>query len=180
MNSYTKTYYMVGPSGSGKTTFIERHRSGVFLTTVLKTPRDTIVNLKYDTNYGMINIKLIETNSSDFKQEVDGFVVFCEYDNCSSTKKTILDIKAKYGDVPIVVCYNKIDKVIPGSQINCNFLREQADGEHAYLTSAKSNYNFEKPFLYLMRRTIANDIQYNDCPTNSPPRLRVVNTAICV
>jgi GTP-binding nuclear protein Ran len=53
------------------------------------------------------------------------------------------EIREKCGNIPIVVCANKVD--IEGRQYH-----KQRE-EMQWLVSAKSNYNYEKPFLHLIR-----------------------------
>ena len=42
-----------------------------------------------------------------------------------------------------------------------------------YDLSAKSNYNIEKPFLYLLRRLLGNDTQYAAEPAVTPATIEV-------
>jgi len=43
-----------------------------------------------------------------------------------------------------------------------------------YDISAKSNYNFEKPFLYLARRLVNdNNLQFVEAPALQPPEVNV-------
>jgi len=163
MDDFNRTFYIAGPSGSGKTTFMKRHKTGDFLTTFVPSQNGTITNLKYYTNHGLVKIKLIETNTFNFNQLVDGFILFYEHneeDYSSTINQIIVGIKSVHGEVPIVVCFNKLDLSVNGN----HHYTTNINGAHCYLVSAKSNYNFEKPFLYLMKKTIINNIKYIEAP----------------
>ena len=75
--------------------------------------------------------------------------------------------------IPIVLCGNKIDcrdrKVKPR---DIQFHRKK--NLQYYDISAKSNYNFEKPFLYIVRKLTANpDAQFVEAPALLPPEVQV-------
>lgn len=76
-------------------------------------------------------------------------------------------------NIPIVLCGNKIDcrdrKVKPR---DIQFHRKK--NLQYYDISAKSNYNFEKPFLYIVRKLTANpDAQFVEAPALLPPEVQV-------
>lgn len=73
-------------------------------------------------------------------------------------------------DIPIVLCGNKVDvkdrKVTP-KQIS--FQRKKANIQY-YDISAKSNYNFEKPFLWITKKlTGDNSVAFVAEPCLNPP-----------
>ena len=61
------------------------------------------------------------------------------------------DVKNVTGDIPIIICGNKED--IKDRKVTHTEIKEllPADAKY-YDISARSNYNFEKPFLYLARK----------------------------
>lgn len=76
---------------------------------------------------------------------------------------------------PVVVIGNKVDvtgarrRSVRATDINA-WRNEKAFTYYDY--SAKSNYNFEKPFLHLMRRlTGRGDLKITDHEALSPPEL---------
>ena len=76
-------------------------------------------------------------------------------------------------NIPIVLCGNKIDcrdrKVKPR---DIQFHRKK--NLQYYDISAKSNYNFEKPFLYIVRKLTANpDAQFVEAPALAPPEVQL-------
>jgi len=83
------------------------------------------------------------------------------------------DITRVCENIPIVLVGNKVDikdrKVTP-KQIT--FHRKK--NLQYYDISAKSNYNFEKPFLYLARRLVNDqNLQFVEAPALQPPEFNV-------
>merc|ERR1712100_808877 len=75
------------------------------------------------------------------------------------------DLTRVCDDIPIVLCGNKVDvkdrKVAP-KQIS--FQRKKANIQY-YDISAKSNYNFEKPFLWITKKlTGDSNVQFTAQP----------------
>ena len=76
-------------------------------------------------------------------------------------------------NIPIVLCGNKVDikerKVKPK---NIDFHRKKS--LQYYDISAKSNYNFEKPFLWLARKLVGNpSLEFVASPALAPPEVTV-------
>ncbi|WP_411025011.1 hypothetical protein, partial [Salmonella sp. s54836] len=76
-------------------------------------------------------------------------------------------------NIPIVLCGNKVDikdrKVKPK---NITFHRKK--NLQYYDISAKSNYNFEKPFLYLARKLVGDpNLEYVEAPAVAPPEVEI-------
>ena len=75
--------------------------------------------------------------------------------------------------IPIVLCGNKIDckdrKVKPK---DIQFHRKK--NLQYYDISAKSNYNFEKPFLYIVRKLTDNpNASFVEAPALAPPEVPI-------
>ena len=83
------------------------------------------------------------------------------------------DLVRVCGDIPIVLCGNKVDikdRKVKAKQIT--FHRKK--NVHYYDVSAKSNYNFEKPFLYLARRMVQdNTLKFVEAPALAPPEVAI-------
>ena len=66
------------------------------------------------------------------------------------------DIGRVCPDIPVVLCGNKVDvteREVPPKQINYHRRKSLA----YYEISVKSNYNYEKPFIYLLRELSKDD-----------------------
>lgn len=71
------------------------------------------------------------------------------------TKQTIGDLVRVCENIPIVLCGNKVDvKERKVKAKTITFHRKK--NLQYYDISAKSNYNFEKPFLWLGRKLVGN------------------------
>nr|GMD78233.1 GTP-binding nuclear protein Ran-3 [Ipomoea batatas] len=76
-------------------------------------------------------------------------------------------------NIPIVLCGNKVDvknRQVKAKQVT--FHRKK--NLQYYEISAKSNYNFEKPFLYLARK-LAGDVNLHfvESPALAPPEVQI-------
>ena len=155
---------LVGDGGVGKTTFVKRHISGEFEKRYIATMGVEVHPLNFFTNYGEIVFKVWDTAGQEkFGGLRDGYYIGGEcgiimFDLTSRlTYKKVptwyRDITRVCENIPIVIVGNKVDvkdrKVPPRS---ITFHRKK--NLQYYDISAKSNYNFEKPFLYLVRRLV--------------------------
>jgi GTP-binding nuclear protein Ran len=75
--------------------------------------------------------------------------------------------------IPIVLLGNKVDmkdRKVKAKQITFHRKKNLA----YYDISAKSNYNFEKPFLYLARKlTGIGDLAFTEAPAYAPPEVQL-------
>jgi hypothetical protein len=76
-------------------------------------------------------------------------------------------------NIPIVLCGNKVDvKERKVKAKNITFHRKK--NLQYYDISAKSNYNFEKPFLWLARKLVGNaQLEFVAAPALAPPEVKV-------
>lgn len=76
-------------------------------------------------------------------------------------------------NIPIVLCGNKVevkDRKVKAKQIT--FHRKK--NLQYYEISAKVNYNFEKPFLWLTRKVAGNNsIEFVEAPALAPPEAEI-------
>lgn len=155
---------VVGDGGVGKTAFIRRHRTGVFESNYLATTGVEVSPLLFYTSAGKTTFNVWDlAGQVKFGGPRDEYyigahaaiVMFDVTGKCTykSVATWVADIRRVVGDIPIVLCGNKVDcrdrKVTPSDITIHRMLNIQY-----YDISAKSNYNFEKPFLYLLRRLI--------------------------
>jgi GTP-binding nuclear protein Ran len=79
-------------------------------------------------------------------------------------------------NIPIVLCGNKVeikDRKVKAKQIT--FHRKK--NLQYYDISAKSNYNFEKPFLWLARKLAGdNSLHFVEAPALQPPEFQFDET----
>jgi len=170
---------LVGDGGVGKTTFVKRHRTGEFEKRYIATMGVEVHPLNFYTNYGEIVFKVWDTAGQEkFGGLRDGYyiggecgVIMFDLTSRMTYKKVptwYRDITRVCENIPIVIVGNKVDvkdrKVPPRS---ITFHRKK--NLQYYDISAKSNYNFEKPFLYLVRRLVNDSsLQFTQEPALAP------------
>ncbi len=153
---------LIGDGGAGKTTFINRHRTGEFTKSYLATMGVEVNPLPFSTSLGNIVFSIWDCAGQEkFGGLRDGYYVGAQaaiimFDVTSlasykSASEYCNELRKNHPTIPIVVCGNKVDckdrKVKPK---DIKF-PEKSQIQY-YDISAKSNYNFEKPFLYLARK----------------------------
>ncbi|KAK3812359.1 MAG: ras family-domain-containing protein [Linnemannia elongata] len=153
---------LVGDGGSRKTTFVKRHLSGEFEKMYIATMGVEVHPLKFAVNFGEITFETWDTAGQEkFGGLRDGYYIAAKcgiimFDLTSRiTYKNVpnwhRDLTRVCGNIPIVLCGNKVDikerKVKPKT---IDFHRKKSI--QYYDISAKSNYNYEKPFLWLSRK----------------------------
>ncbi|KAJ7820279.1 putative GSP1-GTP-binding protein of the ras superfamily [Mycena leptocephala] len=157
---------LVGDGGTGKTTFVKRHMTGEFEKKYIATLGVEVHPLTFWTNYGIICFDTWDTAGQEkFGGLRDGYYVqgqcaIIMFDVTSRiTYKNVpnwhRDLVRVCENIPIVLCGNKVDvkerKVKPSA---VTFHRKH-NIQYCEI-SAKSNYNFEKPFLWLSRKLVGN------------------------
>lgn len=76
-------------------------------------------------------------------------------------------------NIPIVLCGNKVD--IKDRKVKAKAVTFHRKKNLQYFEiSAKSNYNFEKPFLWIARKLIANPtVAFVEPPALKPPEVQI-------
>ena len=166
---------LVGDGGTGKTTFVKRHLTGEFEKRYVATVGVDVHPLTFHTNRGKICFHCWDTAGQEkFGGLRDGYYI---EGNCAiimfdvtsrNTYKNVpnwhRDITRVCDNIPIVLVGNKVD--CADRQVKAKMITfHRRKGLQYYDISAKSNYNFEKPFLWLAKK-IANDpaLQFVEAP----------------
>jgi len=175
---------LVGDGGTGKTTFVKRHKTGEFEKKYVPTLGVEVHPLVFYTNRGPICFNVWDTAGQEkFAGLRDGYYIQGEcaiilFDVLS--RPTYLSVPNWYRDIvrvcdniPIVLCGNKVDvKDRRVKAKNITFHRKK--NLQYYDVSAKNNYNFEKPFLYLARKLVNDpDLAFVDSPALLPPEVDI-------
>ncbi|CAJ0635133.1 5917_t:CDS:2 [Entrophospora sp. SA101] len=160
---------LVGDGGTGKTTFVK------------PTLGVEVHPLTFHTNFGPICFNAWDTAGQEkFGGLRDGYYIqgqcaIIMFDVTSRiTYKNVpnwhRDLVRVCENIPIVLCGNKVDiksKLKPLHSIAKKNLQY-------YDISAKSNYNFEKPFLWLARKLIGNpNLEFVASPALAPPEVEL-------
>jgi GTP-binding nuclear protein Ran len=162
---------LVGDGGVGKTTFVKRHVTGEFEKKYVPTLGVEVRPIKFETNYGPACFNIWDTAGQEkFGGLRDGYYIqgqcaILMFDVTSRvTYKNVpnwfRDLTRVCENIPIVLVGNKVDiKDRTVKAKNITFHRKK--NLQYYDLSAKSNYNFEKPFLWLARKLSGkNDLNF--------------------
>ncbi|KAL9122660.1 MAG: hypothetical protein Q9187_000782 [Circinaria calcarea] len=163
---HTFKLVLVGDGGTGKTTFVKRHLTGEFEKKYIATLGVEVHPLGFSTNYGAIQFDVWDTAGQEkFGGLRDGYYIngqcgIIMFDVTSRiTYKNVpnwhRDLVRVCENIPIVLTGNKVDvKERKVKAKTITFHRKK--NLQYYDISAKSNYNFEKPFLWLARKLTGN------------------------
>merc|ERR1719389_1095193 len=157
---------LVGDGGTGKTTFVKRHLTGEFEKKYIATLGVEVHPMAFHTNHGQIKFNVWDTAGQEKLGGLrDGYYIgghcgIIMFDVCaritySNVPKWYKDLTRVCENIPIVLVGNKVDvkdRKVKAKQIT--FHRKK--NLQYYDISAKSNYQYEKPFVWLLRR-LTND-----------------------
>eukprot|EP00004_Rigifila_ramosa_P011213 TRINITY_DN2377_c0_g1_i1.p1 TRINITY_DN2377_c0_g1~~TRINITY_DN2377_c0_g1_i1.p1 ORF type:complete len:230 (-),score=77.34 TRINITY_DN2377_c0_g1_i1:36-695(-) len=173
---------LVGDGGVGKTTFVKRHVSGEFEKRYIATMGVEVTPLTFHTNRGAITFSCWDTAGQEkFGGLRDGYYIqgqaaIIMFDVTSRiTYKNVpnwhRDLVRVCENIPIVLCGNKVDvkdRKVKAKQITFNRKKNLM----YFDISAKSNYNFEKPFLALARKLVGDpNLMLVEQPALKPPEV---------
>ncbi|KAI3630947.1 hypothetical protein MIR68_003312 [Amoeboaphelidium protococcarum] len=183
-NTPTFKLVLVGDGGTGKTTFVKRHLTGEFEKKYVATLGVEVHPLNFTTNFGPIRFDTWDTAGQEkFGGLRDGYYIngkcaIIMFDVTSRiTYKNVpnwhRDLVRVCENIPIVLCGNKVDiKERKVKAKSITFHRKK--NLQYYDISAKSNYNFEKPFLWLARKlTGSPNLEFAASPALAPPEVSV-------
>lgn len=159
---------LVGGGGVGKTSFIKKHRTGEFEQKYNATMSVEVHPLKFHTNKGPVIFNIWDTADQEvFGGLRDGYYIkgqaaflmfsldsLVSYNNLT---KWYGEVKKVCENIPMVVIGNKIDLVRPKTKVIV------FDGKKklpVYCVSAKTNENYEKPFLHLAKHFLGDDTYF--------------------
>lgn len=153
---------LIGDGGTGKTTFVKRHTTGEFEKRYIATQGVEVHPLRFFTSRGPIIFNVWDTAGQEKLSGLrDGYYIggncgIIMFDVCSritykNVPKWYKDLVRVCDNIPIVLVGNKVDvkeRKVKAKQITFH----RRHNLQYYDVSAKSNYQFEKPFLWLARR----------------------------
>ncbi|OAG29026.1 GTP-binding nuclear protein Ran [Nematocida displodere] len=158
----SKKLVLIGDGGTGKTTFVKRHVTGEFTKQYIATVGAETYLLPFFTNHGTINYHVWDTAGQEkFGGLRDAYYIGSDcaiimFDTTSRiTYKNVpnwyRDLRHICPDIPVCLCGNKVD--IVDRKIKPANMKDRKSLNMVYFDiSAKSNYNYDKPFLYLTRK----------------------------
>merc|ERR1712159_548868 len=175
---------LVGDGGTGKTTFVKRHVTGEFEKKYIATIGVEVHPLTFHTNAGLICFNVWDTAGQEkFGGLRDGYyiqgqcaIIMFDVTSRISYKHVGLwyrDLDRVCESIPIVLVGNKVDvkeRKVKVKQIN--FHRKK--NLNYYDISAKSNFNYEKPFLSLAKKLVGDQhLIFVDTPALAPAEVMI-------
>lgn len=161
--SYDFVLRMYGDAGVGKTTFIQRHRTADFISQYTPSKKNATLQLPFFTNKGTVTFHCVENPDEKIDMKHPQLaLVMCDVMNETTFNNAVQKcIEMKEKKIPVVLCASKVDKrgVHRPHHNTVHRVIMENDIQY-YQISAKSNYNFEKPFMYLMKRQLGDDLQF--------------------
>lgn len=161
MNTYKIA--LIGDGGVGKTTFVKRLSTGEFDPKYVATLGVVVTPFIYNTNYGSKGINIWDCAGQvkfgglrgGYYVESHGAIVMFDLTSLETFKNVTMWIgsyREVMGDnVPIILCGNKCD--VGERKVSVGRIQEfiENSGMKYYDISSKSNYNYDKPFLEILR-----------------------------
>jgi GTP-binding nuclear protein Ran len=163
-NSNMFKVVIVGDSGVGKTALVKRHLTGQFNKEFTLTNGVEVTELHFQTNKGEVVLEIWDIGMAEDMKErevyyknTDATMVLFDVGDIKSYKHAKGWAKEAMSKV-LVLCGNKVDlprqvkarDIHLHKELNCQY----------YDISAKSNYNYEKPFLYIIRKLLNDEDVY--------------------
>lgn len=154
---------LVGDPGTGKSSFVKRHKTGEFLEKYTATSKFEIHRLSFFTNLGKlvfdcwdisIHEKFRGLRDSCYINANAGIILFdvSSRDSFNNVLMWHHDLRRVCQNIPIVLCGNKADLQNRKVKLKDILLNRGKPNMQYYDISAKTNYNFEKPFLWIARK----------------------------
>jgi len=178
---------LVGDAGVGKTAFVSRHYTGEFVKSYIETEFVKNTHLPMYTTMCKIVFSVwdfagsLDRENTVQYSEIDAAIIMFDVTSRETYKSVsgwYKSIRKFYPEIPVVTCGSKVDckdrKVKP-ADISL-YLKQHTQ---YYDISAKSNYNFEKPFLYIARHLMDDrNITFTEAPAVLPPEVKVSDEQI--
>ena len=158
-------------------TFLKRHLTGEFEKKYIATIGAKLITLRFQTNCGEVTFECWDTAGQGMLRGlIDGYLIGAKaailmFDVTSRTSYKNIpnhyrDVYRVCENIPMVLCGNKVD--IPTRKVMPNQITFHTKKNLQYYDiSAKTNYNFEKPFLYLARKLCESpSLEFSETPCN--------------
>merc|ERR1739844_700460 len=175
---------LVGDGGTGKTTFVKRHLTGEFEKKYVATLGVEVHPLVFYTSRGAILYNVWDTAGQEkFGGLRDGYYIQGQcaiimfdvtsrvtYRNVPNWHRDLIRVCE---NIPIVLCGNKVD--VKDRKVKAKSITfHRKKNLQYYDVSAKSNYNFEKPFFWLTKKLVGDpNLEFVEMPALQPPEVNL-------
>ena len=174
---------LAGSTNTGKTCFLRRHRTGEFEKLHVPTMGAEVAPLVFYTTHGPVCFKVWDLAGDErykgfgegYYEGAQGLLAFYDLERLETVKQALTVINAHPG-IPAVLCGNKADlfdkvgmsKYTPPGATHCK-------------VSARTSYNFDKPFLVLARALMGEPLlEFAEAPALAPPTIPVDPGLMCL
>ena len=175
---------LIGDGGVGKTTFVKRHLTGEYEKSYIATVGVDVHPLKFFTSRGPIVFNVWDTAGQEKLSGLrDGYYIggqcgIIMFDVTSritykNVPKWHRDLIRVCDNIPIVLVGNKVD--VKDRKVKAKLITYHRRHNLQYFdVSAKSNYQFEKPFLWLARRLSGDpQLAFVEAPVLMPSEIEI-------
>lgn len=157
---------LLGDAGVGKSVYIHRILTGEFEKKYVPTVGAEVRPQVFNSTSGKIVFNIWDTAGQEkyaglrdnYYKDADAAIIMFDVTSRVSYKNIAnwyRDIRAVRPDIPIVIVRNKVD--CKDRKVKANSITFHRNHNIPYFDiSAKSLYNFEKPFLWLSRKLMNN------------------------
>ena len=171
-----------------KQRLLRRHLTGEFERKYVATLGVDVHPVTFHTSHGAITFDIWDTAGQEkfgglrdgyYIQGKCGIIMFdvtsrITYKNVPNWHRDLVRVCE---NIPIVLCGNKVDmkdRVVKSKQIT--FHRKK--NLQYYDISAKSNYNYEKPFLWIAQKLSGTELNFTEMPALRPPEVVIDKAAL--
>lgn len=168
---------LVGDTGVGKSTFITRHQTGEFQKNYIPHIPLKVTSLSFyanttTTTESMHVLHIYETNNSAYFPDlpINAVILMFDHSSVGNLSTWYENIRNSYNDVLIIFCRTKVDIQPHFSTplLQLNFVEPNV--LRYYRISSKTNVNFIKPFLDMLRKQYNfSNLTFLESPAVIPP-----------
>ena len=156
---------LVGDGDNGKTTFVKRCLTGEFKKYVATLGVEVHPLMLHTNRGGLRDSYYIQAQCAIIMFDVTSRVT---YKNVPNWHRDVVQVCE---NIPIVLCGNKVDIKDRKVKVKSIVFHRKKNLQY-YDISGKSNYNFEKSFLWLARKFIGDpNLEFVAMPALAPPEI---------
>lgn len=179
---------LIGDGGTGKTTYLKRIKDGSFRREYIATVGVDVSDVSFRTNYGEnINFQVWDTAGQEIYSQLndvyyigaDAAIIMFDVTSRITFKNVATWLQklrllttdvSTNREIPVIICGNKID--LKDRKVPQSFIKQQLNKNITQYVdiSAKSNHNYEIPFLVAARNlTGLQNLQFAENINLQPP-----------
>jgi len=164
----TIRFAIIGDQGVGKSNLLRRFYIGTYNKYNIPLDNHTMSEIMI-TTHGHINIEITEVHE-EIPENCDGVIIMFDTQNLESFTNLQHHVKkAKLLTNNIVIIGNKVD--LKYRTVKWKDIKKMAFRYKYYEYSCRSNYQLEKPIVYLLQQIYDDDFKFLEQPPIDPPEV---------